>query len=65
MCDSPMVALLEEDYMTRVLFIGQIPETVDYSDPAIPPGFNAEKIHAGIALGMAKIKERGWRRIFV
>jgi len=46
--------------MTRVLFIGQTPETVDYSDPAIPHGFNAEKIHAGIALGMTKIKERGW-----
>jgi hypothetical protein len=28
--------------MTRVLFVGQQPETVDFSDPAIPPGFNAE-----------------------
>jgi hypothetical protein len=46
--------------MRRVLFIGQTPETVDFSDPAIPPGFNAEKIHAGIALGMEKIRERGW-----
>jgi hypothetical protein len=26
--------------MTRVLFVGQIPETVDYSDPALPPGLN-------------------------
>jgi hypothetical protein len=25
--------------MTRVLFVGQRPETVGYSDPAIPPGF--------------------------
>lgn len=47
--------------MARVLFVGQRPETVDYSDPAIPPGFNAEKIHAGIALGMAKMKDRGWQ----
>jgi hypothetical protein len=46
--------------MTRVLFVGQKPETVDYSDPAIPPGFNAEKINAGIAVAVAKIKERGW-----
>ena len=47
--------------MTRVLFVGQQPETVDFSDPAIPPGFNAEKINAGIAIGAAKIKERGWQ----
>lgn len=44
----------------NVLFIGQQPETVDFTDPALPPGFNAEKIHAGIAVGMAQMKERGW-----
>jgi hypothetical protein len=37
------------------------PETVDFSDPSLPPGFNAEKINAGIALGVAKIEERGWQ----
>lgn len=47
--------------MTRILFIGQKPETVDFSDPSLPPGFNAEKIHAGIAVGVAKIEERGWK----
>ena len=47
--------------MTRVLFVGQQPETVDFSDPALPPGFNAEKIKAGIAIGAAKITERGWQ----
>jgi hypothetical protein len=47
--------------MTRVLFVGQKPETVDFSDPALPPGFDAEKINAGIALAVAKIEERGWR----
>jgi hypothetical protein len=47
--------------MTRVLFVGQQPETVDFSDPALPPGFNAEKIDAGIAIGAAKITERGWQ----
>jgi hypothetical protein len=46
--------------MTRVLFVGQQPETVDFSDPALPPGFNAQKINAGIAIGKAKIEERGW-----
>jgi hypothetical protein len=47
--------------MTRILFVGQKPETVDFSDPSLPPGFNAEKINAGIALGVAKIEERGWK----
>jgi hypothetical protein len=52
---------MEKDHMTRVLFVGQQPETVDFSDPAIPPGFNAEKIHAGIAIAMTKMAERGWQ----
>jgi len=47
--------------MTRVLFVGQKPETVDFSDPAIPPGFNAEKIHAGIAIAMSTMAERRWQ----
>jgi hypothetical protein len=47
--------------MTRVLFVGQQPETVDFSDPAIPPGFNAEKIQAGIDLAAAKLADRGWQ----
>jgi hypothetical protein len=46
--------------MTRILFVGQKPETVDFSDPSLPPGFNAEKINAGIAIAVEKIKERGW-----
>jgi hypothetical protein len=44
----------------RVLFIGQQPETVDFSDPALPPGFDAAKIHAGIAIGMKQMADRGW-----
>ena len=47
--------------MTRVLFVGQRPETVDFSDPSLPPGFNAEKINAGIAIAAAGIAERGWQ----
>ncbi|MDB5818947.1 MAG: hypothetical protein JWQ11_2587 [Rhizobacter sp.] len=44
-----------------VLFIGQVPETVDFSDPALPPGFDAAKIHAGIAIGMQQMADRGWQ----
>jgi hypothetical protein len=47
--------------MTRILFVGQKAETVDFSDPSLPPGLNAEKINAGIALGVSKIRERGWQ----
>jgi hypothetical protein len=47
--------------MTRILFVGLHPETVDFSDPALPPGFNAEIIHAGIAAGMQQMTERGWQ----
>ena len=47
--------------MKRILFVGQKPETVDFSDPSLPPGFDAEKINAGIALGVSKIEERGWQ----
>ena len=35
--------------MKRVLFVGFDPATVDFSDPALPPGMTAEKIHAGIS----------------
>jgi hypothetical protein len=40
----------------RILFVGQEP----FSDPALPPGFNAEKIHAGIAVALRQVTERGW-----
>lgn len=47
--------------MTRILFVGQKPETVDFSDPALPPDFDADKINAGIAIAVEKIRERGWQ----
>jgi hypothetical protein len=47
--------------MTRVLLVGLKPETVDYSDPALPPGMDAKKIQAGIELGLKKINDRGWQ----
>jgi hypothetical protein len=47
--------------MKRILFVGQKPETADFSDPSLPPGTTAEKINAGIALGVKKIEEHGWK----
>lgn len=47
--------------LKRVLFVGQRPETVDFSDPAIPPGFDAAKIRAGIAEGMQQMMDQGWQ----
>jgi hypothetical protein len=49
-----------EDDMTRVLLVGLRPEAVDYSDPALPPGMNAEKIQAGLALALEQMTDRGW-----
>src|SRR5690349_11526987 len=46
--------------MKRVLLLGLDPETVDFSDPALPPGMTAEKIHAGIAVAKRQFAERGW-----
>lgn len=46
--------------MTRVLLLGFDPATVDFSDPALPPGMTAEKIHAGMAVAMKQFAERGW-----
>lgn len=46
--------------MTRILFVGQTPETVDFSDPALPDGMNADKIKTGIKVAMDRIAERGW-----
>ena len=38
--------------MTRVLLLGYDPETVDFSDPALPPGMTVEKVRAGIAVAL-------------
>ena len=46
--------------MTSILFVGQKPETVDFTDPSLPPGFDAGKINAGIAIALDKIRERRW-----
>ena len=46
--------------MPRILLLGLVPESVDYSDPAVPPGMNAEKIRAGIAVALKQFTDRGW-----
>ena len=46
--------------MGRVLLVGYDPETVDHSDPALPPGMNVEKIRGGIALALKQMTDRGW-----
>ena len=47
--------------MVKVILVRYDPEAVDYSDPALPPGMNAEKIHAGIAVALKQFAERGWQ----
>jgi hypothetical protein len=46
--------------MKRVLAVGLDPATVDFSNPALPPGMTAEKIHAGVKLALADFAGRGW-----
>jgi hypothetical protein len=48
------------EFMTRILLLGLDPETVDYSDPALPPGMTAEKVRASIAVGVKQFTDRGW-----
>ena len=46
--------------MTKVVLIGYDPETVNFSDPALPPGMTVEKINVGLAFGLKQMTERGW-----
>ena|SRR5215468_2527717 len=46
--------------MARVVLVGYDPETVDFSDPALPPGMTVEKIRAGIAVAVGQCAARGW-----
>ena len=47
--------------MARVLLLGYDPETVDFSDPALPPVMTVEKVRAGIAVALTQFAERGWQ----
>ncbi len=46
--------------MTRILLLGYDPQAVDFSDPALPPGMTAEKVHAGIEVALKQFASRGW-----
>jgi hypothetical protein len=46
--------------MPTVLIIGQAPETVDFSDPAIPPGMSADKVHAGLVAAQRQLTGQGF-----
>jgi hypothetical protein len=46
--------------MTRILLIGLDPETVDFTDPALPPGMSVEKVRAGIEVALNQFAARGW-----
>ena len=45
----------------RVLLVGYDPQTVDFSDPALPSGMTAEKIYAGVQLARKQMAGRGWQ----
>ena len=47
--------------MKRVMLVGLDPATVDFSDPALPPGMSAEKIQAGVKVALADMAARGWQ----
>lgn len=51
---------IREGVTARVLLVGYDPESVDFSSPALPPGMNAEKIRAGIAVALKQMTDRGW-----
>ena len=46
--------------MKRVLLVGYDPASVDFSDPALPPGMTIEKINAGVQMALEKMTDNGW-----
>lgn len=45
--------------MARVLIIGIDPDEVDFSDPSLPPGMDAEVIRRGIVRGLDELRAAG------
>ena len=45
--------------MARVLLIGIDADAVDFSDPALPPGLDAEKIRQGVKASLAQLNAAG------
>jgi hypothetical protein len=46
--------------MTRILVIGYAPDSVDFEDPAIPPGLDATRVAKGIKHDLELMRDRGW-----
>ena len=45
--------------MVRVLVVGIDPDLVDYTDPALPSGLNAEAVRAGVDRGLNDLRAAG------
>ena len=45
--------------MTRILIVGQDPDTVDFTAPGIAPGMTADKVRAGMAVTKADLSAQG------
>ncbi|WP_242138503.1 hypothetical protein [Sphingomonas sp. TREG-RG-20F-R18-01] len=43
----------------RVLIVGLDPDLVDYTDPDLPPGMDAARVHAGLVEVNAAFAARG------
>jgi hypothetical protein len=54
------IAKTRREFMARILLLGLDPETVDFSDPSLPPGMTAEKVRAGIEVALKQFSDRGW-----
>ena len=52
------------EQMPKVLLVGIAPAAVDYSDPDLPPGLDAEHIAADIEATLAEMRQRGWDAMF-
>jgi hypothetical protein len=50
----------EGEITKKVLLLGYDPDTVDFSDPVLPPGLTAAKVQAGIEVAMKQFALRGW-----
>lgn len=48
----------------RVIYIGEDPDTVDTSDPAIPDGVTPDSIRAGLDEALKAMRSRGWTAEF-
>lgn len=46
--------------MIRVLLIGQVPETVDFTNPNLPYGFSVETIKKSLDAALQSMTARGW-----